>query len=500
MKKPRIVFTLVLALVGGLQLSAESPAPPNIVFFLVDDMGWQDTSVPFLYGKDGKPVITPLNQRYRTPAMETLAEAGMKFTNAYAMSVCTPSRVAWMTGQNSVRHRVTNWTHPEGIETTQNNVDSHRSPTDWGRMGLPEDLTTLPSLLQAAGYRTIHAGKAHFGASEYARDPLNVGFDINIAGSEIGHPGSYSGDYGQNSNRPVPGMEAYYNTGIHLTDANTIEVRKAIGRAVHENKPFFAYVAHYAVHAPFQLDRRFAKNYPGLRGQLLAYATLIEGMDQSLGDILTHLHGLGVADNTLIIFMSDNGGDAPERDVNQSNAPLRHKKASKYEGGSRVPMIAAWAEPNPENPNQQRIPINPASRTDDIVAIFDIFPTLANVAGIEAPSEVDGHDLTPYLQGKPGSHRPQELLIHYPHDHRSQYFTTLRQGPWKLIHSHAPRSFELYNLDDDISESNNLADAEPDRVRSMAERILEIIEASGGQWPVLQEDGREDPLRVPNRQ
>lgn len=497
MPRPQRVLSLGLALIGVLQVTAQSPTPPNIVFFLVDDMGWQDTSVPFLYDDDGEPVVTPLNQRYRTPAMETLAATGLKFTNAYAMSVCTPSRVGWMTGQNSVRHRVTNWTHPEGIETTQNRVDSHRSPTNWRRMGLPEGVTTLPSLLQAAGYRTIHAGKAHFGASEYARNPLNVGFDINIAGSEIGHPGSYSGDYGQNSNRPVSGMDAYHNTGIHLTDANTIEVKKAIGRAVHENKPFFAYVAHYAVHSPFQLDRRFAANYPGLSGKLLAYATLIEGMDKSLGDILTHLRGLGVAEDTLIVFMSDNGGDAPGENVNQSNAPLRHKKASKYEGGARVPMLAAWAAPNPDNPHQKRLPITAASRTDDIVAIFDIFPTLASIAGIEAPSEIDGHDLTPYLRGEPGVHRPQELLIHYPHDHRSQYFTTLRQGPWKLIHSHAPRSFELYHLERDIPESNNLAEAEPERVRTMATRMLKIIEASGGQWPVLKEDGSEDPLRLP---
>lgn len=491
-----LLYGFVVA-AGVMRLAADAPAPPNIVFFLVDDMGWQDTSVPFLYDEQGQPVVTPLNRRYRTPAMEQLAATGMKFTNAYAMPVCTPSRICWMIGKNSVRHHVTNWTHPKGIETTQNNVASHRSPTDWRRAGLQEDAVTLPALLQAAGYRTIHAGKAHFGATEHARNPLNVGFDVNIAGSEIGHPGSFSGDYGQKSNRPVRGLEAYHHSGIHLTESTTIEVKKAIGRAVHEKRPFFAYVAHYAVHSPFEIDPRFAANYPDLSGGLLGYATLLEGMDKSLGDILSHLRALGVAENTIVVFMSDNGGDAPEPDVNDSNAPLRHKKGSKYEGGVRVPLIAGWAAPDEKNPHQQRLPISPGTRKDDIVAIFDIFPTFAGIAGIEAPGDIDGHDLSPYLQGKPGVHRPQELLIHFPHDHRSQYFTIFRQGPWKLIHNHAPRGFELYHLGRDISESENLAAAEPDRVREMVGRALEVFNEAGGQWPVFAEGGAEDPLTAP---
>ncbi len=491
----RTLIFCMFASVSGL--AAAPPAAPNVVFFLVDDMGWQDTSVPFLYDDDGNPVVTPLNRRYRTPAMEEIAAAGMKFTNAYSMPVCTPSRVCWLTGKNSVRHHVTNWTHPQGIETTQNQIASHRSPAEWRRSGLPQDAVVLPRMLQEAGYRTIHAGKAHFGASEYARDPRNIGFDVNIAGSEIGHPGSFSGDFGQSSNRPVSGMEAYHDSGIHLTDATTIETMKAIGHAVRDEMPFFAYVAHYAVHSPFEIDRRFAGNYPDLSGNLLGYATLLEGMDKSLGDLVAHLHALGVAENTLIVFMSDNGGDAPERNVNDSNAPLRHKKGSKYEGGVRVPMLVAWAARNPENPHQQALPVPAGSRVDDIVAIFDLFPTLAAVAGIDVPEGIDGHNLTPYLRGEAGTHRPQELLIHYPHDHRSQYFTILRQDRWKLIHSHAPRGFELFDLGRDLSETENLADAEPERVRAMAARAVELIEEAGGQWPVLADDGSEDRLQVP---
>jgi len=474
-----------------------TPARPNIIFFLVDDMGWQDTAVSFLHDAEGEPVITPSNRLYRTPNMKALAERGMKFTNAYAMPVCTPSRNCWLTGLNSARHHVTNWTSPEGGETTQNTAPSHRSPAQWRRKGLPETLVTLPSLLQAAGYRTIHAGKAHFGASDYARNPENIGFDINIAGSEIGHPGSYTGDYGQNSNRPVPGLEAYHDTDTFLTDAITFEMNKAIEAAAAENVPFFAYVAHYAVHSPFQIDPRFAGNYPDLDGGLLGYATLIEGMDKSLGDLMQKLDQLGIAENTLIVFMSDNGGDAPFPDVNRSNAPLRHKKGSKYEGGVRVPLIVAWASPDPAHPSQSSLPIPKASRQDDIVAIFDLFPTFAKVAGIPLTGKIDGSDLSPYLRGEPGTHRPQELLIHFPHDHRSTYFTIFREGPWKLIHNYATSSYELYNLENDLSETRDLAATETDRTLAMAGKMTAALKEAGAQWPRLAADNREVPIRPP---
>jgi arylsulfatase A-like enzyme len=473
------------------------PPRPNIIYFFVDDMGWQDTSVPFYYNSSGQPVITPLNQRYRTPSMETLASRGIKFTQAYSMPVCSPSRVCWMTGLNSARHHVTNWTNITNVDTTQNTTPSHRSPANWRTDGLPQNLTTLPSLLRNAGYRTIHAGKAHFGNSTYARNPLNVGFDINIAGSEIGHPGSYSGTYGQGGTHAVPGLSAYHNTGTHLSDALTLEINKQIERSVADGTPFFAYMAHYAVHTPFEADPRFTANYPGLSGTQLAYATLIEGMDKSLGDILAKLEQLGIAENTFIIFMSDNGGDAPMSDVNQSNAPLRHKKGSKYEGGYRVPMLAAWAKRDAANPFQAALPVPASGRVDDLVAIFDLFPTFAAIADIPIPSGLDGHDLTPYLRGQPGSHRPQELLIHFPHDHRSTYFTNFHEGDWKLIQTYPPDTFELYHLATDISESNNLAAAQPERVMRMARKMARSLAGSGAQWPRFASNLAEDPLLMP---
>lgn len=486
------------ATTASLRVGA-GPPRPNILFFLVDDMGWQDTSVPFYYDSSGNEVVTPLNQRYRTPGMELLAGRGMKFTNAYAMPVCTPTRNCWITGLNSARHRVTNWTNVNGTNNDENSTTSHNSPSAWISGGLPQALPTLPGLLQSAGYRTIHAGKAHFGATTYAREPLSVGFDVNIAGSEIGHPASYFGsaNFGTGSNH-VPGLESYHGTDIHLSEALTLEMNQAIEASVNDGVPFFAYMAHYAVHSPFQADPRFTANYPALAGGELAYATLIEGMDKSLADIITRLEQLGVAEDTLIVFLSDNGGDAPFPNVNQSNAPLRHKKGSKYEGGVREPMIVSWAKPDGANAFQTALPIPAGSREDDIVAVFDLFPTFASVAGVPASSPTDGFDLSPYFRAQPGVHRPQEILIHFPHDHRSDYFTIFREGDWKLIYNYPTDSYELYNLANDISEANDLAAAQPERVMAMSRKMARQLADAGAQWPTFAAGGTDDPQETPN--
>ena len=335
------------------------PPRPNVLFFLVDDMGWQDTSEPFLVDTNGVEVVTPLNQRYRTPHMETLADRTMKFTRAYALPVCTPTRATLQTGMNSARHHITNWTHPTGAETGNNGSTGLTSPTNWRKRGLDATDQTLVQILQAAGYRTIHSGKAHFGSRPYfGSDPHNIGFDVNIAGNEIGHPGSYSGDYGQGGSRPVPGLAEYHNTGTFLTEAITLEMKKAMTESVSNGVPFFAWMAHYAVHAPFHIDPRFSANYPTLSGGALGYATLLEGMDKSLGDLMAHLDSLGIAEDTFVVFLSDNGGDAP---IANGNAPLRGKKGHRHEGGVRVPMMAGWARTGAGSGFQASLPVAPSA-------------------------------------------------------------------------------------------------------------------------------------------
>lgn len=267
-------------------------------------MGLMDTSVPFVVDQAGNAVKQPLNEWYRTPNMERLANQGIRFSTFYAQSVSSPSRASIMTGQNAARHRTTNWINAESNNRTP------YGPLDWNWKGLTRNDMIYPYLLQQAGYKTIHVGKAHFGCQKSeGEDPENLGFDVNIAGSAIGHPGSYHGENGYGwikgqRARAVPGLEQYHRTNTFLSDALTLEAGKEMEKAVAEKRPFYLNMAHYAVHSPFETDERFIDHYkdPAKKQQARAFATLIEGMDKSLGDVLDKLEELGVAENTLIIF------------------------------------------------------------------------------------------------------------------------------------------------------------------------------------------------------
>jgi len=476
---------------------------PNIVVFLVDDMGVMDTSVAFLTDADGKPQRHPLNDFYRTPSMERLAARGVRFSQFYAMSVCSPTRVSLMTGQNSARHHVTNWINPH-----QNNRGPF-GPPDWRWRGLDEQSITLPRLLKSAGYRTIHVGKGHFGPEGTpGADPRNVGFDVNVGGRSIGQPATYYGEknYG-NGPKPaanaVPHLESYHGTSTFLSDALTLEAQRHVQEAIDKKQPFFLNLAHYAVHAPFDSDPRFASHYreSGKPPAAQAFATLIEGMDKSLGDLLDFLEARKVAENTLIIFMGDNGSDAPlggPHDV-ASSAPLRGRKGSHYEGGMRVPCIVAWAKPSRSSDVQQRLPIMAGAIERQFGAVYDVFPTLLHVAGIESPKEhaVDGVDLESLLIGRQEETRSQTFLMHYPHSpHRSDYFTVFRDGRWKLIFHYEPASmpraarWQLFDLESDPYEADDLSAKQPKRVRSMGQAMLDRLRAQGAQFPVAK-DGQE---------
>ena len=314
---------------------------------------------------------------------------------------------------------------------------------------------TLARLLQADGYRTIHVGKGHFGPRDSeGADPRNLGFDVNVAGASIGAPGSYYGtaNYGnaggkirKTSPNAVPHLEKYHGTDTFLTEALTIEANARVSEAVKAGQPFFLYFAQYAVHAPFNSDPRFAAHYAnsGKPPQAQAFATLIEGMDKSLGDLLDHLEALGVAENTLIFFLGDNGSDAPlgHEHAVACAAPLRGKKGSHYEGGMRVPFIAAWARPSADHPLQKRLPIPAGAIQTQQAAVHDLFPTILTLTGTAAPADhaVDGLHLDRLLTGQRDDRRGEVFLMHYPHSpHRSDYFTVYRDGPWKVIYHYFP--------------------------------------------------------------
>jgi arylsulfatase A-like enzyme len=251
-------FLLLLALLA-LPDSLRAAAPPNIVVMLVDDMGVMDTSVPFLTDATGKPKRYPLNDYYRTPNMERLSARGIRFSDFSSMSVCSPTRIALMTGQNAARHRTTNWINPD-----RDNAGPQGAP-DWNWHGLKPGDVTLAGLLREAGYRTIHVGKGHFAPrADAGADPSKIGFDVNVAGASIGAPGSYYGMENFGAKNPkraqaaVPHLEKYHGREIFLTEALTIEANAHVADAVKAGKPFFLYFAQYAVHAPFNSDPRFA--------------------------------------------------------------------------------------------------------------------------------------------------------------------------------------------------------------------------------------------------
>ena len=502
-----ILAALLLSTAAADSRSEEVSAggKPNIVVFLVDDMGLMDTSVPFLTDEDGNPEIHPLNEFYRTPGIARLAATGTRFSQFYAMSVCSPTRASIMNGQTSARHTTTQFIKPENKNT------GTLGPRAWKWEGFVEGDITLPALLREVGYRTIHAGKAHFGPNgSFASDPTNLGFDINIGGCAYGQPGSYYGTdhFGWakkgREKRAVPGLEKYHGKDIFLTEALTLEINKAITEAVEEEKPFFAYMSHYAVHTPFQSDERFARNYSDVgKKSLGAYATLIEGMDKSLNDMLDHLEELGVAENTLVMFLGDNGSDAPAGGTHDiaSSAPLRAKKGTHYEGGMRVPFIASWAKPDPENAFQKERPIpSGVINSTDIGVVYDVFTTALDVAGGDYGNHVvDGIDLTPVFSSATGSTSSREFLMHFPHSHRSSYFTAFRKGDWKLIYHYDKPSgpsddkVELFNLSEDRNESFNLVLSNPEKLREMMEAMKAALEESGAQLP-LSKDGGEPHL------
>jgi arylsulfatase A-like enzyme len=505
----KFFFSALLCALCGSLLAASQP---NIVIMLVDDMGVMDTSVPFLTDADGKPKRYPLNDYYRTPNMERLAARGIRFNNFCAMSVCSPTRISIMTGQNAARHRTTNWINPD------NDNAGPQGPAEWNWKGLKKGDVTLPALLQANGYRTIHVGKGHFAPREFeAANPQIIGFDINVAGASIGAPGSYYGtkNFGGMTNNPkakkkpgsaVPGLEKYHGQDIFLTESLTLEAKAHVGDAVKERKPFFLYFAQYAVHGPFNSDPRFADHYKdsGKPAPAQAFATLVEGMDKSLGDVLDHLDALGVADNTLILFLGDNGSDAPlgHEHAVACAAPLRGKKGSHYEGGMRVPFIAAWAKPNSENAHQKRLPITAGVIQSQQAAVYDMFPTLLGIAGIDSPTQhiVDGKKLDTLLTAKPDSSRSETFLMHYPHSpHRTNYFTTFRDGEWKVIYHYFPTEvsgsshYQLFNLKADPFEQTDLATTKPDVLKKLMQGLITGLEAQHAVYPV--EKGTQTPMK-----
>lgn len=510
---------VALALAGSMQ--AQRTEQPNIILFLVDDMGWQETSVPFHLEE------TALNHRYRTPNMERMARLGVKFTQAYACAISSPSRCSLMTGMNAARHRVTNWTlrYNQKTDAKGGSLDL----PDWNFNGLQPDTVTaahdltntvlataLPEVLKRAGYYTIHCGKAHFGAMGTAgENPLAFGFDVNIGGGANGAPGSYlaQNEYGQ-SDFHVQGLEEYYAKGTFLTEALTIEALKAVQKPVAEGKPFYLYMSHYAIHSPYDADPRFTSNYRDADGQgvydeqlskrlnnaEVNHAALVEGMDESLGRLLDWLdQNPKVAQNTIVLFMSDNGGQAVgvrqgRADYDQ-NFPARAGKGSSYLGGVREPMMVYWPGV-----------VQGGTTNSNVVMIEDFFPTIAEMAGADVSAcsqTIDGKSFAGLLRDK-DLQRNRTLIWHFPNlwgesQNRAEgygaYSAILRDN-YHLIYFWETQERRLYDVSKDVAERHNLADEMPELTLQLAAELTDSLISYGAQRPTLKATGIQVPWPV----
>jgi arylsulfatase A-like enzyme len=466
-------FLLGLTLAAFSALTAKDK--PNILIFLVDDMGLMDTSVPFVVDDAGKPVMHKQNQFYRTPNMEKLAAQGLRFTHFYANSVCSPTRLSLLNGQYSARHGVTQWINPS---------KKNEGPAAWKWQGLGANDFSVVSMLKESGYTTLHAGKAHLAPFQHVgADPLNLHFEHNIGGTAIGHPGSYFGtkNFGKGNIHYVPGLEKYHGKEIFLTEAITLETILKIKELSALEKPFFLHLSQYAVHSPFQSDPRFANNYKDGKesADLKTFATLIEGMDKSLGDVIHCLEAQGEAENTLIFFLGDNGSDSPMGEPHEytSSAPYKGKKATHLEGGMLVPFIISWAKTDPSNPLQKKFPVKPGIITEQFGSICDILPTIAEVSGAPIPAshKVDGQSLVEQMARHTGPHK-QQFLMHYPHAHRSVNFTAFRNGDWKCIKYYDSGTAELYNLKVDPYEKSDLAATNAEKLAEMQNQMQAALD------------------------
>lgn len=478
----------IFALLIGRSTLAEG-TPPNVVVFMVDDLGWQDVSYPF------GPEVTEFNRRYRTPNLERLARDGTVFTDAYSASpVCTPTRTAFLTGSHPARTGITYWTLHADRDTSAPHPRLANPP--WRLQGLTEGDVTLPSLFQKAGYRTTHLGKAHFGAiGTSGADPTRLGFETNIAGHGPGGPGSFYGihDFGAKKRRgeqgpsvwDVPGLQRYHGRDVYLTEVLAEEAVAEIRKSREDSRPFFLHFAPYAVHAPIMPNHRYLHRYADLPPREAAYATMIETMDAALGRIIETLEELDLSGDTIVVFASDNGGlsaHARGGPPHVHNAPLRSGKGSAYEGGIRVPLVIA---------GPSRLGLHgDGRRVSTPVSVMDLFPTLLDLVAIDVPTEhapaVDGRSLLGLL-------RPDDvqdalpvrgLGWHMPHQWGAkgpgiEPFTSYRRENWKLLYFHDGPRVELYDLESDLEETTNLARQHPDVVRRLLIELDQWIRRTG---------------------
>ena len=472
--KRRLFLRSVSAAVAGSILGEMASAaprrgegPPNVVLILVDDLGWADLAC---FG----------SRYYETPHLDRLASQGMRFTNAYAAcAVCSPTRAAVMTGRYPARLGVTDWirarfqggTMPADGKNPSGYTGGNRQLLcPQNALWLETDEITIAEALKPAGYVSCHIGKWHLGMDDHYPD--RQGFDVNLGGCDYGQPPSYFDPY---ANRRLPqGIPTLKprKTGEYLTDREADEavafIRKHGGK-----QPFFLYMAHYAVHTPIQAKKDLAAHYdakPKTQQKNAKYAAMVHSVDQAVGRIAAALDELKLADSTLVIFTSDNGGLLGPT----HNAPLRSGKGYPYEGGIRVPLIVRWPAV-----------AEPGSTCDVPVTSVDYFPTVVAATGrkLKSARRIDGESLMPLLTRR-GALTRDAIFWHFPHYRgRVVPYSIIRSGPWKLIKRYEGPTFELFNLDKDLGETADLAPTTPDKVRELDAKLVAWLQHVHARMP-----------------
>jgi arylsulfatase A-like enzyme len=466
---------LAAALLGLTLIAHSAERPPNVVFILADDLGWADTT------------LNGHTRFYRTPNLERLAARGMTFSNAYSASpLCSPTRAAILTGLSPARVGITapechvpqvvmkSASTPIGPPHKKSTVPVSASRLDIAHQTLAENL-------KQAGYATGHFGKWHLGPEPFS--PLQHGFDIDIPHfNGPGPAGGFIAPWGYKDFEPDPNIPDQ-----HIEDRMALEAVEWMEQ--NKDHPFFLNYWMFSVHAPFDAKADLIRKYEGKvdpkdAQRCPTYAAMVESMDDAVGTLLDALDRLGLAENTIIIFTSDNGGNMYDRvdgESPTSNRPLRGGKATIFEGGTRVPCVIAW-------PGKTK----PGSRSDAIIQSEDFHPTLVKTLGIETDQPFDGIDIAPALAGRPLER--DAVFQYFPHDPPVvpdwlPPSVAVRSGDWKLIRvfhygENGGHLHHLYDLSEDIGETRDLAAKQPERVRALDAKIEAFLKDTGAALPL----------------
>jgi len=470
--------SIILTACNKTPNTGQKESVPNIIFIVTDDLGWSDLGS---YGAD----------LHETPHIDRFARKSLLFTNSYAAGpVCSPTRASIMTGKTPARLNYTIWSEAAGENAEGKRGGNSRYLEPLTLENLPLEETTIAEALHKMGYLTAHVGKWHIG--DYMHFPNTQGFDVSVAPSQRGAPPSYFypykgtvynefrfvGDLGTDAT----GQYFTDRKGEYLTDRLTDEAMKIIKDA--GSRPLFLNLSFYNVHVPLEakaedisyFESKLSQEY---HHQNETYAAMVKNVDDNVGRLLKKLDDLGITENTIVIFTSDNGGFIQKYDgkVVTDNFPLREGKGSLYEGGIRIPTIIYY----PKEPGNGR-------KIDVPISTIDYLPTVMDIAGIQNDLEnIDGKSFLPLLEGKQAKTLEDRALFwHFPHNYyETRPVSSIREGDWKLLEYLESGQVELYNLADDEGEGNNLAAAEPQKAKQLLTRLRKWKTDVGAKEPRL---------------